>query len=223
MLLQVPGLDLQSKQPLTKCLFSRKCNLFLLCLSFPSRNERRTSATSWSGWRATTTTPTAPGSTPTCTWRWSGLGSTRVGAKLDRVRRPSCSSQCPRCAERGARRWARNTKMWRQWRRSGLQVIAPRKITVMLFTTDSPWCFILLQPLLSFGTLQQYTNAGPPVHPPDAITALLIVSKGHRWHHKSRRGGSFCGSVTEITQKTNRWRRKWRDVKKKMESYSCLY
>uniref|UniRef100_A0AAQ4RS85 Fibroblast growth factor n=1 Tax=Gasterosteus aculeatus aculeatus TaxID=481459 RepID=A0AAQ4RS85_GASAC len=42
-------------------------------VAFPPRVQsakdgRRTNATSWSGWRVTTTTPTAPGSTPACTW-----------------------------------------------------------------------------------------------------------------------------------------------------------
>lgn len=100
-------------------------------LSSPSRNERRTSATSWSGWRATTTTPTAPGNTPTCTWRWSGPASTSVEAKLDRVRRPSCFSPCPPCAE-GSTWWqVRNAKMWRQWRRRRFASHCPSKITVI--------------------------------------------------------------------------------------------
>lgn len=62
-----------------------------LCLL--SRDERPMNATSWSGSRATTTTRTAPGSTPTCTWPWREPASTSPGAKLAEVKRPSCFFQ----------------------------------------------------------------------------------------------------------------------------------
>lgn len=178
-LLQVPSLDLQPGQ-LKACLPACRWNpyrkLNLLCLSFPSRNERRTSATSWSGWRATTTTPTAPGSTPTCMWRWSGLASTSVGAKLDRVRRPSCFSRCPPCAERGA------GSGWEVPRCDGNEDGAVRKSlppenNCDTFTTDLSWDFILLQPC-SASAFSSSGNSGPTVHHPVAIIARWSYLKG---------------------------------------------
>lgn len=131
-------------------------SFFSLC---PSRNERQTSATSWSGSRATTTTRTAPGSTPTCTWRWSGLASTSLEAKLDRVKRPFCFSQCLPNANMGRWGWGRGweiMKMWRQWRQSGSQSLP--KIAVMLFRLIHPGILSFIA-LFSFTFHQRRTFA----------------------------------------------------------------
>lgn len=67
-------------------------------------------ATSLSVSKATTTTPTAPGSTQTCTWLWRGLASTSPEAKQDQVRRPFCFSQCPPSANLGEKQFSSNDK-----------------------------------------------------------------------------------------------------------------
>lgn len=85
------------------------------------------------------------------------------------------------------------------------------------FTTDSSWYFILLQPC-SASALASSTNSGPTSHRPDAIVAPLMVSKGHLWHRR-RWGDSFCGSVTEISQKHNRRGRRGSEE----ETDSCLF
>lgn len=63
------------------------------------RDGQQMNATSWRGWRVTTTTPTAHGSTLTCMWRWKGLASTSQDPKLDRAKKPFSFSPCRPDAE----------------------------------------------------------------------------------------------------------------------------
>lgn len=133
------------------------------------RDERQTNATSWSDSRATTTTPTAPGSTQTCTWHWSGLASTSLEAKLDRVKRPFSFFRCLPSANPGIRLRninvlvaATKKKMWRQWRQS-----VPS--TLPKYSCDAFWllypetCLLLFS--FNFQTVAALTTGCFPVKP----------------------------------------------------------
>lgn len=101
--------------------------------------------TSWSDSRATTTTPTAPGSTPTCTWHWSGLASISLEAKQDRAKRPFFFFQCLPNANLGmgniyALTPETKKEMWRQWRQRAPSTLP--KIAVMLSDCYVPFSFI---------------------------------------------------------------------------------
>lgn len=63
------------------------------------RDGQQMNATSWRGWRVTTTTPTALESTLKCMWHWKGLASTSQDPKLDPAKKPFSFSPCRPDAE----------------------------------------------------------------------------------------------------------------------------